>query len=868
MLDGVVDVEVEWTGAELHGRVGNHMIETTVTQLTGSNSSIPKPGDVRVDEFGREVTSRCFHVPFTILDTNECLLPKNHPMTHSCSPSSVCVNTNGSYDCVCPRLSTSKDSDDRSPWETSFSSLTKTSCPMTHSTQGCCTASAHSTEGKRCRERFHCPIDPCADGSHACATSATCIRAESPNGINREKEQQNSSLSSSSAQIYTCQCPEGLMGNGKTCRSGIDIPPQPKVMLDGVTPTALTVKNNFYCGCTKPKVDACSGFPPCQGKHEICTVSASTNNDPMCACRAGYVNHDEYGCVDVIPPTLKLRNDPRGDQILQLKQGDEYREYMVDIVDDNAEDYLRSLKVTYSQPLPSGCLTGVGEFHVNYTVAMPWANPPYVRITRRVIIEDINECAILSNTKLLKKFKKSCPQLIPQCDTEAGANCRNTVGSYSCQCPVRTSGDGFLPSATFDENDRAYPRPSSFKDGTSCKDNSKPAITILGPNPKIFRVAKYDGLVNIMSPYSRNHNEEAKEKLLADQRALYEKDIKEAIRSTAGAELCAAHDNPSVKSSDCITAIDHTYKGKVDLSKRVIVGDPIQKSTLHWVVPYDVKDDAGNEAMTVYRDITVEEVALASMEKNIREEVAREEQRKKKRAIDVAIRDEKKKWEAESRAPTNNGSEKSCPTCLPCVCSEAENVDAASCSFHCSDMSETCRKLSDDNYIYKLLFLLEDTIPSNLVPMFVLSFLVIGLLFVIQWMATLIFNPRTYTNYDYGSYSSINDDMVLATRPEASQIILTQAHNSSNNTASQITSMTSLATKNVQNGDNMAFFSPGSQNKNSQYDSFIPNNGIRSPHTPSSTRRETDEGSSVYQSPPLIVPSKNGDGALRRSPYR
>jgi hypothetical protein len=183
-------------------------------------------------------------------------------------------------------------------------------------------------------------------------------------------------------------------------------------------------------------------------------------------------------------------------------------------------------------------------------------------------------------------------------------------------------------------------------------------------------------------------------------------------------------------------------------------------------------------------------------------------------------------------------------------------------------MSETCRKLSDDNYIYKLLFLLEDTIPSNLVPMFVLSFLVIGLLFVIQWMVTLIFNPRTYTNYDYGSYSSINDDMVLATRPEASQIILTQAHNSSNNTASQITSMTSLATKNVQNGDNMAFFSPGSQNKKSQYDSFIPNNGIRSPHTPSSTRRETDEGSSVYQSPPLIVPSKNGDGALRRSPYR
>ena len=879
-MDGVVDVEVEWTGAELHGRVGEHIIETTVTRLTGSNRSIEKPGDVHVDEFDREVTSRCFHVPFTILDTDECSLPKNHPMRHSCSPSSVCVNTNGSYDCSCPRLSTSKDDNDRSPWEVSFASSAKTSCPLMLSTQGCCTASAHTAEGKRCRARFHCPMDPCADGSHDCATSATCIRSESPNTIDHEGEKQDSLLS---VQLYSCQCPEGLMGNGKTCRPGIDAPPQPKVMFDGVTPTALTIKNNFYCGCTKPKVDACSGFPPCQGKHEICTVSASTNNQPMCACRPGYVNHDEYGCVDVNPPTLKLRNDPRGDHILRLQQGDEYREHMVDIVDDNAEDYLRSLKVTYSQPLPPGCLTGVGEFHVNYTVAMPWANPPYVRITRRVIIEDINECSILSNSKLLKKFQKTCPQLIPQCDTEAGAECHNIVGTYSCQCPVRTSGDGFLPSAAFNENDTAYPRPSSFKGGTSCGDTSKPVITLQGPNPKIFRVAKYVGLVGVMSPYSRNHNEEAKEKLEADQRALYEKDIREMIRSTAGAELCATHDNPSVKAFDCITAIDHTYKGKIDLSNRVIVGDPVQKSILHWVVPYDVKDDAGNEAKTVYRDVTVDEVALTGVEKKIREEVAREEQSMMKRAIDAAIREEKKKWDNESRAPTNSrsrrnsadSSAKSCPTCPPCICSENEKSDAASCSAHCSDMSETCRKLSDDNYVYKLLLLLEDTFPPNLVPMFVLSFLAVGFLYVIQWMVTLIFNPRSYTNYDYGNYSSINDDMVLATRPEPRQTVPTQTHNGVNKMAPQIPPTASLATNNVHNGNNGAFFSPGSQREShAQYDRqgpssrYTPNNDLRSPYTPSSIRRETYDGSSVYQSPPLIVPSKNGDGAPRRSPYR
>ena len=37
-------------------------------------------------------------------------------------------------------------------------------------------------------------------------------------------------------------------------------------MFDGVTPTEETVKNDYYCDCTKPVLDACSGFPPCKGE--------------------------------------------------------------------------------------------------------------------------------------------------------------------------------------------------------------------------------------------------------------------------------------------------------------------------------------------------------------------------------------------------------------------------------------------------------------------------------------------------------------------------------------------------------------------------------------------------------------------------
>ena len=254
------------------------------------------------------------------------------------------------------------------------------------------------------------------------------------------------------------------------------------------------------------------------GKHEVCTVSA--DNAPICACKPGYVLHEEYGCVDVHPPTLKLRHDPQGDQTLRLKQGDEYREFMVDIIDQNAEDYLRNLKISYSQPLPPGCLTQVGEFHVNYTVAMPWATPPYVRITRRVVIDDIDECSID-----VSKFQHSCPSLVPQCDKAAGAKCINTIGSYACQCPSQSKGDGFLPSAKFSGGN---PPPSSYQGGKSCVDTSKPVMTLQGPNPKVFKICECGGLSGVMSQ-STKYSEDNEMK--GGQRKLYEQDIK--VRNAA-----------------------------------------------------------------------------------------------------------------------------------------------------------------------------------------------------------------------------------------------------------------------------------------------------------------------------------------------
>ena len=286
LLEGVVNVEVLWEGADFQGLVGDHIINCEVTRL----ASVVLPdslqeGIISTDELGREVATQCFQVPFSITDTNECTLPQNHPMRHQCQEPSVCVNTIGSYECVCPRtdgrfpidvdmrggrgrggLSLDLRSPDeerfffetlfqeeRTVWELAYNSSALTSCPLHSTTKDCCPHLAHSSEGKDCRAKFHCPTDPCAshnNNQNQCVPNAQCIRSDNP------QEKPN----------YFCQCPEGLMGNGKICRADIDPKPEPKVTFDG-HPTQETIKNNYYCGCTIPVVDACSGYPPCKSKY-------------------------------------------------------------------------------------------------------------------------------------------------------------------------------------------------------------------------------------------------------------------------------------------------------------------------------------------------------------------------------------------------------------------------------------------------------------------------------------------------------------------------------------------------------------------------------------------------------------------------
>ncbi len=164
------------------------------------------------------------------------------------------------------------------------------------------------------------------------------------------------------------------------------------------------------------------------------------------------------------------------------------------------------------------------------------------------------------------------------------------------------------------------------------------------------------------------------------------------IRVTSGAELCATPAKPNVRPTDCIRATDRTYKGDVDLTGSVSVGEPISKdgSPLHWRVPYNVMDEAGNKAKTVWRDVIIKEVDLNDFEQYAMKEArANHEEDVKKEVNDAIIKERKRAASLDNNKKESMG----CPACKPCDCSSQRgNTDKLSVE----ECDEFCaRKISD-----------------------------------------------------------------------------------------------------------------------------------------------------------------------------
>ena len=746
LSQGVVDVEINWSGAELHRRVGDHIVSCTVTRLAETVNAESPGVSKTTDEYGREVVSQCYEVPFTISDVDECSLSRSNPWAHQCQLPSVCVNTQGSYECVCPSGLFPKIPDgsadayleqigkeSRNAWELSTS---KGPCPSKASTFSCCNDDGQSVEGRQCRSQFSCPSDPCSAEPPACDSSAVCHRTVSP--LARPN--------------YTCVCPEGSLGSGKSCPRNSRKRLEPKVKYDGATPTEETrraLEAGAICGCRKPIVDVCDGFPKCPGKHEECRVNSA--KQPECACEAGFHHDEAYGCVDETPPILKVRqgSDRESSDVTYLTQGNRYEELGVDIVDDNAEEYHRSLKISYSRPLPQGCLLEMAEFYVDYTVATPWTEPEFVRARRTVVIQNVNECKIKEDSEI----GTDCPELVAQCDVDAGAKCLDLAGSYSCQCPDGTTGDGF-------KKIDSGPRPEGYHGGSGCRDITPPVISLLGPNPKKFQVGKAGSIKGVLAGENKESVARA-ETLLALQRSAYGLDLKDMIEATAGAELCATSPKRTARPGDCVAAYDKTFRGKVDLTSRVVIGEAVQQGPLTWRVPYDVSDDAGNEATTVWRDVEIEEVDIADFKRA----TSAGERSRQKHEIDNAV---KQALEAERRRV----EPRECPACN---CSAHEGTDTPVTATDCTTMCKeevalamaSSRKAcaaseslpaGEQNHlvVQEVLLFLENTMGFSAMMLLLVGCTVTTALYILHRMVVALFystgaNVRTY-------YYSIDDE--------------------------------------------------------------------------------------------------------------
>ena len=236
------------------------------------------------------------------------------------------------------------------------------------------------------------------------------------------------------------------------------------------------------------------------------------------------------------------------------------------------------------------------------------------------------------------------------------------------------------------------------------------------------------------------------------------------IKSTQGAELCATHENSRPRPSNCVRAYDETYSGKVDLSSSVVIGDPVKRSDLHWSVPYYVKDEAGNEAKPVWRDVVVEEVDFEAMETKIRQEVDKSREVEIRKAVEKAVQEERKRLQGGNIANRRTMTAQDCPACPVCGgkqnqaardlgdSTSSKNFDISICDKICEDRAQQC-SLQEQTFVIRTLLVLEEHLPAEIVPILLLILFVSGVIFVVRFVILLVFFPGSFSasSYDYAS---------------------------------------------------------------------------------------------------------------------
>ena len=337
------------------------------------------------------------------------------------------------------------------------------------------------------------------------------------------------------------------------------------------------------------------------------------------------------------------------------------------------------------------------------------------------------------------------------------------------------------------------------------------------------------------------------------------------IRSTAGAELCATASNPNPRVNDCVEANDKTHKGIIPLSGNVVIGEPVQKSPTLWSVPYDVVDEAGNSAETVWRDVQVEEVDIATLETTIRREMQEQMEAEKEEAVRRAVAAERKKKGTVASRDSNVA--KSTCECPPCTAEVSTSQETS---------NEGDRYCEPSSRVIQTLLWLENFMSPSFAQTSLLIFVLFGTYLVLNVFWATLLGPQTrrQRDTDFDAHSEeraralqqqigfLPNDQLSASKPLAHAGSIFDQQERYQSTPSSVPRIPRTSV--YLNGDSHQ----DSTSLNGTAHSFTSpyqNGNMHTVQPPPSAGSFADE---FYDTPSKITPSKRGDGVHRRSPFQ
>jgi len=182
----------------------------------------------------------------------------------------------------------------------------------------------------------------------------------------------------------------------------------------------------------------------------------------------------------------------------------------------------------------------------------------------------------------------------------------------------------------------------------------------------------------------------------------------------------------------------------------------VQKASNHWAVSYNVMDDAGNAAKTVWRDVRIEEVDLFEDENKLRAQMQAEKEAEIKEAVKKALEKERASMQVDAvtRGQGNkpNRNAKNCPPCPECKCPTDGSFDPSQCDTYCekkfAQYERTCAAAEESSLPSPLAFL-QGILPPPVLSVLVWCVAIILVVYAIRLLTTTIFNPgAAFTNYN------------------------------------------------------------------------------------------------------------------------